>query len=92
MDDGNSYTKVCNNVVCIKFYSSVIITSTGIRVVTQQYAPKRPLNFIGKAFYNNTNDWCLFELDPEGILYAKAKDNNSTITVSWSTFTLTYIL
>ena len=92
LDDGASYVKTYGNVVCIKYYSNSEIPTSGVRVVSKEYAPKRSLNFIGKAFYNNSNDWCLFELNTDGTLHAKAKDNNSIISVGWPTFTLTYII
>lgn len=91
-DDGYSYVKTYGNVVCIKYYSTNAIPISGVRVVNEEYAPKMSLNFIGKAFYNNSNDWCLFELGTDGMLYVKAKNNNSIISVGYPTFTLTYVI
>ena len=85
--------KRVGKVVTIFISRSDTLSTSGITIPTG-YRPPTDLYFIGKAYINDSgyDTWSQgFRIETDGKLTARATNNNSSITVSWISASVTYI-
>ena len=65
---------------------------SGIQLPSAVFSPKYDAFFVGKANRNGQDIWYQgFRIDQTGLLTARSVDNNSAISVTWSSAVVTYI-
>ena len=79
------------NVATLTQISSSGISSTGITLPASLKPKNGNITFIGKANYNGDKWNQGFIIDINGNLTARAADNNSAISVTWTSWSVTYI-